>query len=542
MFRLLIIFFATISVMATPYGVSQSHGATYISESDKVFRIREVKGEVWLRTGPGNEGTEVYENMPLTEGYGIVTGPGGFVDIEVDSETFVRMGEGSEISLREVGHDRLLMEHIAGRVYASRLGESSRWAITFAFGFDGMLDFTGQGAFRIDDGTHGTINVSVREGRITLRAEGKEYLVREGEMAMLGEGVRLSRAYGKDSWDQLNEKRDNEVLALSGGGYIQDVVAGRHDMEKYGEWVEVPVYGYAWRPLVVVSGWAPFRYGRWVFLSPFGWTWVSLEPWGWITYHYGNWVTTSHHGWVWVPSTQYRHWYPARARLIVESRGIRWVPLRFGERIAVYDTILLKRKYAHVINRRAIFSRPVVIKRRNRYVVKEYRPLRYERKRKLIPYRKDLKKRRESPENLIKRRTYRDRSENYRRHQGNVTKIKERRAVYQREDQRGKKARGVKPERWSDSKRGAVIGIGKGEKRVEKLRNAKRSERVSFIREDNDRRKSQTTALKKNFRFERQKVRVNAPKAKEKGDMKRMRRTKRNLFNRGAELKRASRF
>jgi hypothetical protein len=542
MLRLLIIMLATISVMATPYGVSRSHGATYISESDKVFRIREVKGEVWLRTGPGNEGEEVYENMPLTEGYGIVTGPGGFVDIEVDSETFVRMGEGSEISLREVSHDRLLMEHIAGRVYVSRLGESGRWAITFAFGFDGMLDFKRQGAFRIDEGTQGTINVSVREGRVTLRAEGKEYLVSEGEMAMLGEEVRLSRAYGRDSWDQLNEKRDNEVLALSGGGYIQEVVAGRHDMEKYGEWVEVPVYGYAWRPLVVVSGWAPFRYGRWVFLSPFGWTWVSLEPWGWITYHYGNWVTTSHYGWVWVPSAQYRLWYPARARLIVESRNIRWVPLRFGERIALHDTILLKRKYAHVINRRAIFSRPVVMKRRNGYVVKEYKQLRYERKRKLLPYRKDVKKRGESPENLIKRRTYRDRSENYQGHQGNATKIKGKRAVYQREDQRGKMEREVKTKRWSDSKREAGTGSGKAEKRVEKLKNAKRSEPASFIRRDKERKKSQITALKKSFGFERKKVRVNAPKAKETGDMKRMRGAKRNLFSRGAERKRSSRF
>lgn len=542
MFRLLIILFAAISVMATPYGVSRSHGATFVSESDKVFRIREVKGEVWLRTGPGNEGEEVYDNMPLTEGYGIVTGPGGFVDIEVDSETFVRMGEGSEISLREVIHDRLLMEHVAGRVYVSRLGESGRWAITFAFGFDGMLDFKGQGAFRIDEGTQGTINVSVREGRVTLRAEGKKYLIREGEMAMLGEEVRLSRAYGRDSWDLLNEKRDSEVLALSGGGYIQEVVAGRHDMEKYGEWVEVPDYGYAWRPIVVVSGWAPFRYGRWVFLSPFGWTWVSLEPWGWITYHYGNWVTTSHYGWVWVPSAQYRLWYPARARLIVEPRGISWVPLRFRERIAVHDTILLERKYAHVINRRAIFSRPVVMKRRNRYVVKEYKPLRYERKRKLLPYRKDLKKRGKGPENLIKRRTYRYRSENYQEQQRIVTKIKGRRAVTQRKDQRGKKARGVQPERWPDRDKEAVTGSGKAEKRVGKLKNAKRSERVSFIREDNDRRKSQVTPLKKSFRFERQKVLVNAPKGKKTVDTKRMRGKKRSLFSRGAELKRASRF
>jgi hypothetical protein len=102
--------------------------------------------------------------------------------------------------------------------------------------------------------------------------------------------------------------------------------------------------------------------------------------------------------------------------------------------------------------------------------------------------------------------------------------------------------REVKTKRWSDSKREAGTGSGKAEKRVEKLRNAKRSEPASFILRDKERKKSQITALKKSFGFERKKVRVNAPKAKETGDMKRMRGAKRNLFSRGAERKRSSRF
>jgi hypothetical protein len=81
-----------------------------------------------------------------------------------------------------------------------------------------------------------------------------------------------------------------------------------------GEWVDVPPYGQAWRPMGVAPGWRPYVHGWWVWTDD-GWFWASDEPWAWATYHYGRWVYAPAHGWVWVPGYE---WAPA------------WVVWRFG--------------------------------------------------------------------------------------------------------------------------------------------------------------------------------------------------------------------
>jgi hypothetical protein len=120
-----------------------------------------------------------------------------------------------------------------------------------------------------------------------------------------------------------------------------------NELSEYGEWVDVPTYGYVWRPRVAV-GWSPYVYGRWAWISPYGWTWVSNEPWGWYPYRCGYWLTDPVFGWIWSPydafvsvnfvfgSNRYRHhnvfFRPATVRFVPEGRNVRWVPLRPGER------------------------------------------------------------------------------------------------------------------------------------------------------------------------------------------------------------------
>ncbi|MBF8260468.1 MAG: hypothetical protein HW377_2842, partial [Actinobacteria bacterium] len=120
-----------------------------------------------------------------------------------------------------------------------------------------------------------------------------------------------------------------------------------NELREYGEWVNVPTYGTVWRPRVAV-GWSPYVYGRWAWISPYGWTWVSNEPWGWYPYRCGYWLTDPVFGWIWSPYNafvsvnfffgSFRHHHhnvffrPATVRFVPEGRGVRWVPLRPGER------------------------------------------------------------------------------------------------------------------------------------------------------------------------------------------------------------------
>lgn len=94
-------------------------------------------------------------------------------------------------------------------------------------------------------------------------------------------------------------------------------------LEPYGEWVEVPDYGYCWRPTNVDEDWAPYTDGYWANTDA-GWTWVSYEDWGGITYHYGRWARVPAEGWFWVPDYE---WAPAWVSWRYSDDYVGWAPL-----------------------------------------------------------------------------------------------------------------------------------------------------------------------------------------------------------------------
>lgn len=85
----------------------------------------------------------------------------------------------------------------------------------------------------------------------------------------------------------------------------------------YGNWFNVPTYGYVWQPscAVITPGWRPYwNCGNWAWCDA-GWYWNSSYSWGWAPFHYGNWVNSPGAGWCWVPG---RTWSPS------------WVTFRYG--------------------------------------------------------------------------------------------------------------------------------------------------------------------------------------------------------------------
>ena len=95
------------------------------------------------------------------------------------------------------------------------------------------------------------------------------------------------------------------------------------DLASYGNWVERPNYGWAWRPRTVASSWRPYQAGHWV-MTDEGWTWISNEPYGWATYHYGRWYDDPDYGWEWIPGND---WAPAWVAWQEGGDYIGWAPL-----------------------------------------------------------------------------------------------------------------------------------------------------------------------------------------------------------------------
>lgn len=97
----------------------------------------------------------------------------------------------------------------------------------------------------------------------------------------------------------------------------------------YGSWVELPTYGWCWRPTIAVADpfWRPYLHGgQWVYTDA-GWYWQSNYSWGWAAFHYGNWHRSPRCGWVWVPGSV---WAPAWVTWRYTDAYCGWAPLPPG--------------------------------------------------------------------------------------------------------------------------------------------------------------------------------------------------------------------
>ncbi len=97
-------------------------------------------------------------------------------------------------------------------------------------------------------------------------------------------------------------------------------------LSPYGSWVEVPNYGWCWRPSVAVANptWQPYcDGGSWLWTDA-GWYWNSTYTWGWAPYHYGRWHQHQRFGWVWYPGYD---WAPAWVAWRSSTTYCGWAPL-----------------------------------------------------------------------------------------------------------------------------------------------------------------------------------------------------------------------
>lgn len=96
-----------------------------------------------------------------------------------------------------------------------------------------------------------------------------------------------------------------------------------HNLNPYGEWIEVDYDLVVWKPYGIDRTWSPYSVGQWEY-TDYGWYWDSYEPFGWATYHYGRWYYDDYYGWVWVPGYE---WGPSWVEWRYSDSYIGWSPL-----------------------------------------------------------------------------------------------------------------------------------------------------------------------------------------------------------------------
>jgi hypothetical protein len=92
----------------------------------------------------------------------------------------------------------------------------------------------------------------------------------------------------------------NRPQADQSARHVSAQTTGYDELDRYGQWQDLPGSGAVWFPSSVPANWAPYRYGHWTSIAPWGWTWVDDAPWGFAPSHYGRWVNLDGR-WGWVP-------------------------------------------------------------------------------------------------------------------------------------------------------------------------------------------------------------------------------------------------
>ena len=329
---------AYLPLLSVPALAANASTDTNSFPSSAVARLRINIGTAWVRTGDAGDWAESDSNYPLTEGSRISVPQGSEAEILFrGSQSLLLPGE-SEVDIRQLGEKEVSYRLLDGR--ASLLLPEDNFApvlVVIPGNREIRINVPGEYSFSTN-GESTRFLVSAGTGAVT-GAEGSPTTVHAGEEATIGNDVRVIRA----ATAPAQTATQPALTGTEKKAGVPPEVAG--ELREYGEWVNTPEYGYAWRPYVD-DGWEPYYYGRWAWISPYGWTWVGYEPWGWWPYHTGWWWPSPVFGWVWCPLHSFvsvnfvfggfhyhgyhARFFPANVRFVGRDRFVRWIPQRPG--------------------------------------------------------------------------------------------------------------------------------------------------------------------------------------------------------------------
>jgi hypothetical protein len=305
-----------------------------------VARVKVLDGSVWVRPSNGGGWEEYSSNSPIPPRSRVSVPDGSEAELQFHGGQFVLLTSGTDLEVSDLQDGKSVFRLRAGEIrFDLPPDDFAPVSVRVPGGALAQFPVPGRQWLTVMDSDE--TRLVVRRGRAVVTVEGGEHPLRAGDEAVIGRDVTVGRYRGgADESAEPPPPSEGESLGNAPPAVV-------NELGEYGEWIDVPTYGYVWRPRVAV-GWSPYVYGRWAWISPYGWTWVSNEPWGWYPYRCGYWLTDPVFGWIWSPfnafvsvdfvfgSNRFRHhnvfFRPATVRFISEGRGVRWVPLRPGER------------------------------------------------------------------------------------------------------------------------------------------------------------------------------------------------------------------
>jgi hypothetical protein len=285
--------------------------SAWSQSSARIVRISDVEGQVNFDNGHGYDHATI--NIPVTQGNRLSTAEDGWAEVQFEDGSTLRLAPDSEIVFTE------LMRSAEGGTLTSvdlNRGEAelnvsyhddSSFAINVA---RKEIRVRHSGRFRVSTSNSSPLDLAVWKGEVAVRSpdEDQEASVHTSETFTLdpNDAARYDLETGiqQDDLDQWSGQRDEYLQSYASNTLPSEQAPyqyGVSDLNYYGQYYNLPGYGYCWRPYGVNLGWDPFANGFWTLSPAYGYIWVSAYPWGWMPYRYGQWAFVNGYGWVWQP-------------------------------------------------------------------------------------------------------------------------------------------------------------------------------------------------------------------------------------------------
>jgi Family of unknown function (DUF6600)/FecR protein len=290
----------------------------------RVARISLVEGEVSYQRANDSrkDWFDATLNQPLDESDQLYSGSDGRAEIQLSGRNIVRIDRDTNLRFTQFNTGVIQMSLPIGSAYFRIDSLDKRQFQVVDANDAGVNDpvyfevdtptvavtFIKEGVYRLNVRDDGSTEVIVRQGQAEVyNQEIGTIVVKKGRRIMVEASdafYRVASLEDKDNWDRWNDRRDDDLFSRMNSShsarYIPVAIPGVYDLDNYGEWIEMPEYGWMWCPRGVAPGWAPYRDGYWRWYPLYGWTWISYEPWGWAPYHYGRWAYVRNR-WCWAP-------------------------------------------------------------------------------------------------------------------------------------------------------------------------------------------------------------------------------------------------
>lgn len=267
-----------------------------------VARISVIHGDVSTMRGDAGQWVAATVNTPLVPGDQVATSDRARAEVQLDYANVIRLEQHTDAKVADLEQNKLQIQLASGLIDFTAFKDTQT---------DAEIDtpnmgvhLLSPGVFRIEVDSPTETLLIVRQGEAEVLTNQGSTKVEAGQVIQIhgsdNPEYKIDPAPGGDEFDKWCANRDHQIQTAQAWQHTSPEVTGSGDLDQYGQWEQVPDYGWCWTP-EVDAGWVPYSAGRWGWEPYWGWTWISYEPWGWAPYHYGRWFMYGGR-WAWWPA------------------------------------------------------------------------------------------------------------------------------------------------------------------------------------------------------------------------------------------------